>query len=439
MHPDLPSNIQAERATLGSLLLNRDAITAVAPFLLPGHFYMERHAQLYTCVLACYSRRVPPDIRTVSEELRKREWLEDTGGSPYLADLIDSVPTSYHVEYYARIVEACATRRRLIDAGGKIASMAFDERHDLETTIGDCQHALLDAAQRTTDSALTPIEAVATELYTAFTSDTPPGVPSGFLDLDSLTGGLHPQDLLIVAARPGVGKSALALQIALAVAEQQRPVLFFSLEMGRIQLLERLAAMRCRLDLMAVRQRCLNETQLGCLFEQLGKLASLPIYINDAAAQSPLSMRNLALRFRAEHGPIGLVVVDYLQLMQSGDKNENRVQEVSAISRGLKLLAKELDAPVLALSQLSRAVEGRASHIPMLSDLRESGAIEQDADLVVFIYREEMHLPDTDKKGLAELYIAKHRNGPLGVVPLYWDAPTTRFSTVTYRTQEGGE
>lgn len=438
-HPELPSSIESERSTLGSILLNRDAIIAVAPFLHSAHFFLDRHCLIYDAMLACYLARTPPDTRTVSEELRRRGQLDRVGGISYLSDLVDTVPTSYHVEYYARAVESTALRRKLIAAGGKIASMGYDEQIALPELVGQAQQTLFDAATRAGDSALSPIGDVATEFYASLESDISPAIRTGYIDLDEvLGGGLHRGDLIVLAARPGVGKSSLALQIALHIAEQGSPAPIYSLEMSRMQLLERLAAVRCKLDLLAIRERRLNDDELALLLGELGELAKLPIYVDAAASQTPSALRNAAHRFRAasEH-PIGVLIVDYLQLMSAPEYKDNRVQEVSAISRGLKLLAKELDCPVLALCQLSRDVEKRTSHIPVLSDLRDSGAIEQDSDIVLFLYREELYDRDTDKKGVAELYIAKHRGGPLGVVPLRFDPPTTRFDTLTYR-QMGG-
>jgi len=433
-----PASIDAERATLGSLLLNREAMVAVAPWLPVAAFYLEKHAWVYEACLACYAARTPPDLRMVAEQLKRRGRLDPIGGIAYLADLTDAVPTSYHVEYYARIVARTALLRSLIAAGGKIAALGYDEEQDIEVTIARAQQLLLEATARPGDGALTPIAQITAALYDELSRDVPPGQQTGLRDLDDLTGGLHAQDLIILAARPSVGKSALAMTVAVNVAELSRQdVLVFSLEMSRDQLAQRITAMHADLDLMAVRQRALSTTQLTAYVGSLGQVGDLPIWIDETPAQSAEQLRTAGLRFQAEHGPIGLIVVDYLQLMSTARRDGNRTQEVSDISRGLKALAKELRCPVLALSQLSRAVEQRASHVPLLSDLRESGQIEADADLVLFIHREELYDRDTDKKGLAELYIAKHRNGPLGVVPLRFDAPTTKFMTLTYRPPDG--
>lgn len=438
MDRSLPADVEAERATLGSVLLNREAMVAIAPWLPVAAFYLDKHAWIYEAMLACYASRVPPDLRMVAAQLTRRNRLDAIGGIPYLADLSDAVPTSYHVEHYARIVERTALLRSLILVGGKITALGYDEQEDVEATVARAQQLLLEATARRGDGALIPIAQVTATLYDELSRDAAPGQQTGLRDLDDLTGGLHPQDMIVLAARPSTGKTALAMTLAVNVARLSgQHVLVFSLEMSREQLAQRVTAMHADLDLMAVRQRALTTEQLTTYVGSLGQVGDLPIWIDETPAQSAPALRNAGLRFQAEHGPVALVVVDYLQLMSAARRTENRVQEVSEISRGLKALAKELRCPVLALSQLSRAVEQRASHVPVLSDLRESGQIEADADLVIFIHREELYDRDTDKRGIAELHIAKHRNGPLGVVPLRFDPRTTKFSSLTYRLPEG--
>jgi replicative DNA helicase len=440
-HPELPQNIEAEKATLGSILLNREAIVAVAPWLLAEYFYMDRHAQIYEAMLACYNARIPPDTRTVSEELRRRDRLDSIGGVPYLSDLVDTVPTSYHVEYYARIVERTALLRKLINAGGKIAALGYDEREELENTLDQAEQTLFEVSQRRSNQDFIHIGQVIDSYYEQINylqehRGEVVGVPSGFRDLDELTGGLQQSDLIILAARPSVGKTSFALSLGYNVATRhQRNVGIFSLEMSRDQLVQRLLAMDTRIDSHRLRTGHLNEADLQNVMESMGRLAAVPIYIEDTPGLSIMEVRSKARRLQSQSG-VDLIIIDYLQLM-AGKRSDNRVQEVSEISRGLKALAREINVPVIALSQLSRAVEGRATHIPMLSDLRESGSIEQDADIVMFIYREELYDPNTDKKGIAELHIAKHRNGPIGVVPMRFDSATTRFDDLTYRTPEG--
>jgi replicative DNA helicase len=440
----LPADIDAERATLGSVLLNRDAIIAVASWLLAGYFYLEKHAWIFEAMLACFGQRVPPDIRLVAAELRQQERLDQIGGIPYLAELVDSVPTSYHIEYYARIVERTALLRNGIQAGGRIAAIFYDES-DADKAIADAYAVLGEATKRAADErALTPLSRTVDGRYAALNAamerDEPVqfGVATGLVDYDDLTGGLHRSDLIILAARPGVGKSSLALCIARHIAEQQQRVDIFSLEMSCEQNLDRLIAMRTGLNLMGVRQLAVSERDLAAYMDALGWAHALPIAIDETPAATLNDIRTRVLRRAARlDGSPALIIVDYLGLMRV-PKAKGRYEEVSEIARGLKNLAKELDVPVLALCQLSRAVEGRPSHVPLLSDLRESGEIEQAADQVAFIYREELYDRETDKKGIAELHIAKHRHGPLGVVPLRFDATTTRFENLErYRAPAG--
>ena len=444
MEKQLPSNLEAERATLGSLLLDRDAIIAVAAWLAADHFYLEKHRWVYEAVLSCYARRVPPDLQTIADELRRSERLAHVGDLAFLLDLSNTVPTAYHVEYYARIVERTATLRKLIEAGGKIAALGYDESEDLEQTLDQAEQELFSVSQRRNLQNFVPLAQVI-EQYYEYLSDVQErgpemvGLPTHFIDFDRLTGGLHRSDLLILAARPGVGKSSFAMSIAYNVAIQNRsPVGIFSLEMGRDQLLQRLLATFTSIDSQRLRTGKISTQELQVVMDAMGQLASTPIFIDDTPSITVNEVRSKARRLQAESG-LELLIIDYLQLMQgSARRNDNRVQEVSEISRALKGLARELNVPVLALSQLSRAVEGRTSHVPMLSDLRESGSIEQDADVVMFIYREEMYDKDTDKKGIAEIHVAKHRNGPLGVVNLFFDQRTTRFRDLApYQTPPG--
>lgn len=441
MEKTLPANIEAERATLGSILLNRDAIIAIAPWLLGDYFYLEKHNWIYEAMLTCYNARIPPDTRTVSEELRRRERLDPIGGIPYLSELVDAVPTSYHVEYYARIVERTALLRQLISAGGKIAALGYDEQDDLEATLDKAEATLFEVSQRRSTQDFMHIGQVIDSYYEQINyiqehRGEVVGVPTGFRDLDEITGGLQRSDLIILAARPSVGKTSCALSIAYNIATiHQATVGLFSLEMSREQLVQRLLSMDTKIDSHKLRTGDIREAELQRVMEAMGRLAAVPIYIEDTPGLSVMEVRSKARRLQSQAG-VDLLIIDYLQLMQ-GRRSDNRVQEVSEISRGLKALARELNVPVVALSQLSRAVEGRTSHVPMLSDLRESGSIEQDADIVIFIYREELYDKETDKKGIAELHIAKHRNGPVGVVPLRFEARTTRFMDLSYRMPDG--
>jgi replicative DNA helicase len=344
------------------------------------------------------------------------------------------VPTAVHVEYYGRIVERTAILRRLIQAGGTIAALGYDEREDVEKTLDKAEAELFAVSQHRTTQEFVHIGSVINTFFEQITSQQDQrgdvvGIATGFPDLDKLTGGLQRSDLIILAARPSVGKTAFALSLAYNVAVYpQDTVAIFSLEMSREQLVQRLIAMHTGINMQKLRTGSMLDHDLEQVIEAMGVLSSVPFYIEDTAGLSIMEVRSKARRLQAQVG-IDLIVVDYLQLMQ-GRRTDNRVQEVSEISRGLKALARELNVPVIAISQLSRAVEGRTNHVPMLSDLRESGSIEQDADLVMFIYREELYDKESDKKGIAEIHLAKHRNGPLGVIPLRFDALTTQFQNL---------
>lgn len=425
--PELPNNLDAERAVLGSVLLHRDAIVSIAPWLTAALFYGERNALIYQAMLDCYKARTTPNVRTVADRLKEQGKLE-RAGLEYLLSLGTDIPHGLDVDAYARTVERLALRRALIQAGGKIAAAGYNEP-DADKALDAAQVELTNVATlRSNDGAFVPFSAIVDEELNDLREDTTNGTPTGFTDLDALTGGLYRQDLIILAARPSIGKTSMAGCLACNIAEKTRlPVLFCSLEMGRKDILRRAAAMSAGIDLQAVRQRRLDDREASAYMTALGWAHKQPIYVDDTASQTVMTIRNRVLRFRVEHGELGLVVIDYLQLMDFEGKTDNRVQEVAKISRGLKQLAREADVPVLALSQLSRAVEGRTSHVPMLSDLRDSGGIEQDADLVMFIYREEVYDKETDKKGVAEIHIAKHRNGPIGVVPMRFDARSTAF------------
>ncbi|MEY3989398.1 MAG: hypothetical protein RI985_479, partial [Chloroflexota bacterium] len=424
-----------------SILLNRDALAAVASWLKTEYFYLERHGQIYEAMLHCFNNRVPPDTRTVAEELRRRGQLELIGGVVYLSELVETVPTSYHIEFYGRAVERTAVLRRLINTGAQIAALGYDEQNEIDETIDKAEALLFDIAQKRTSQDFVHISQVVDSYYEQLNylqehRGEVMGVQTGYRDFDQITGGLQRSDLIILAARPGTGKTSFAMSVAYNVAMYYaNTVAVFSLEMGREQLVQRLISMETQIDTHRLRLGQVPDQQLKVVFDAMGRLAQAPIYIEDTPGISVMELRSKARRLQSQHG-CDLIVIDYLQLM-SGRGKENRVQEVGEISRGLKALARELNVPVIALSQLSRAVEGRQSHIPMLSDLRESGSIEQDADIVMFIYRDELYNKESDKKGIAEIHIAKHRNGPVGVVNMRFDPSTTRFSDLTYRSPEG--
>jgi len=433
-----PHSIEAEQSLLGSLLLDRDAIIKVAPFLRPEDFYREAHARIYEAILDLYNRREPPDLVTIHEELSRRGYAEEVGGASYLTWLMNSVPTSVHVEYYGRIIERTAILRRLISAGSEIAGLGYEEGLEVDEALDRAEQILYRVAQNRSTKDFISLRDALAEFFDKLDYQHQHrgeivGIPTGFRDLDQLTGGLQRSDLVIVAARPSVGKTAFAMCMAAnAAIKHNVPVGIFSLEMSAEQLVLRLLAMETGIDSHRLRMGFLDDDEWDKLIRAIGRLSEVPIFIDDTSAASSQELRSKARRLHAQKG-VQMIVIDYLQLMQSG-RTDNRVQEISEISRGLKGLARELNIPVVALSQLSRAVEQRQDHRPQLSDLRESGSIEQDADVVMFIYREEIYNPETDKKNIAEIHVAKHRNGPVGIVPLRFFKDTTRFADLeTFR------
>nr|WP_255604429.1 replicative DNA helicase [Oscillochloris sp. ZM17-4] len=433
----------AERVTLGSVLLDREAIIAVADTLTPDDFYLEKHAQVYTAMLACYAQRVPPDLATVGSELRRQERLDLVGGLSFLGELLAEVPTAVHIAYYAEHVRRAATLRRLIEAGGTIAALGYREDADLDDVISQAEARLEGVRGRTADTGYVPISQAVNELFAAMEHrqehrGEPTGVITRFTELDTLTGGLQKGDLIVVGARPSQGKTALELSIAYNVAHHAgEGVGIFSMEMGRDQLTQRMLSMHTGLSLQRIRVGDLSQEEMTLAFEGMGRLSELPIYIDDTPALSISGLRSRARRMCAQR-QVSLLCVDYLQLMTGGGRGENRVQEVAEISRGLKQLARELNVPVLALSQLSRNVDQRPSHVPVLSDFRESGAIEQDSDIAIGLYRDETYDKDTDKRGIVELHVLKHRNGPLKTIPLRFEGRTTQFQNLErYRVPVG--
>ena len=437
-----PQNMEAEQSILGSLLIDPDAIIKVASFLRAEDFYRETHQSIYRAILALHERHQPADFVTVIDELERREQLELIGGPAYLTSLISMVPTSVHVEHYARITERTALMRRLIEAAGQIAALAYEDREQVDEVIDQAEHILFEVSHRRVSRSLVPIGEIIKEYYDRIEflvdhQDESLGVPTGFNDLDHLLGGLQPSDLIIIAARPGVGKTSLAVSIACNAALKNNSVVaMFTLEMSGEQLVQRMISSHTGIEAQRLRLGRIEDLEWGQFTHMAGVLSETAIFIDDTPSPSPMEIRTKARRLAAEYD-LDLIVIDYLQLMQGGDRrSENRVQEISYISRALKGLARELRVPVLALSQLSRAVEARPDRRPRLSDLRESGAIEQDADIVMFIYRDEMYDEDTERVNLADIIIAKHRNGPTGEITLQFDAAHTRFGDLTTREYE---
>lgn len=427
-----PENLEAEQSVLGSLLIDRDAIIRVASFLRPDDFSRSANATVYQAVLDLYNRREPADFITVQDELERREKLESIGGVGYLTELVSIVPTAVHAEYYAHIVERSATLRRLIAAGTEIVRLGYDESIELDDALEQAERAVFDVSQQRSTRDFISISQVLGDYFDKLDSLQQDrgklvGVPTGFSDLNKLTGGFQRSDLVIIAARPSVGKTAFQLGIAHSAAVKHgKTVAIFSLEMSAEQLVQRLLSMETNVDSQRLRLGMIDDNEWDQLSRAFGRLAEAPIFIDDTPGISIMEIRSKARRLLAEHG-IDMIIVDYLQLAQ-GRRSENRVQEISDISRGLKGVARELNIPVLALSQLSRAVESRTDHRPMLSDLRESGSIEQDADIVMFIYRDEIYNPETENRGIAEVHVAKHRNGPTGTVSLHFMDKIARFA-----------
>lgn len=434
----LPQAVDMERATIGAVLMN-PSVMSTAAAILPSadDMYDQRHSYIWTEMLTLWATQTPPDLSLVAEGLRRAGKLEQVGGMPYLVDVTEHALASAHVGHYAQAVAAAAVRRRGINAAAAMTKLFWDEATPLDDLHQRVQSELDGAMVRIARRSGTTLDELMSRKWESLYDETRPGICTGYRDLDEVLGGLQRSDLIILAARPAVGKTALALGIAEQVAQDNRRVQVFSLEMSDAQLGDRLIAGRTGIDTQRIRLRQLRDGQLQTVAEAMGNLAKLDMRIEDDGVLTINEIRARAIRNASVYGSPDLIVIDYLQLMSGGGDDENRVQEVGKISRGLKQLARELNVPILALSQLSRAVETRASKVPMLSDLRESGSLEQDADVVLFIYREELYEPETDKKGIAEIHIAKHRNGPVGVIPMRFDASTTKFSDLSYRTPEG--
>ena len=431
----LPQNIEAECGVLGSIIIDPEAIVQVADFLHSDDFYRDAHRTIYEVILQLYEQREPADFITISDELERRNKLEEVGGASYITSLINQVPTSGNVEYYGRIVERTSILRRLIHAAGQIAAIAYEEG-DADVALDRAEQLIFNISQRHARSDFSLLRDILSEYMNKLDQlherrGTIVGVPTGFTDLDRLTGGLQRSDLIILAARPAIGKTSLALSLAHnSTVKYQHSVAIFSLEMSKEQLVQRLLSMDAGVDQQRLRTGWIEDDEWDRIIYAMGTLSEANIWIDDTPGITTVEMRSKARRLQAEHG-IDLIIVDYLQLMQSvlgsGKRNENRVQEISEVSRNLKALARELNLPVLALAQLSRAVETRQSKVPQLSDLRESGSLEQDADIVMFIYRDDIYNPESERKNIADIIVAKHRNGPVGEVSLYFQASQTRF------------
>jgi replicative DNA helicase len=429
-----PHNLDAEQSVLGAMLESREAIANVIEVVDADDFYKPAHASIFRVIIELYGRGEPADAITVAAELARRGLLESIGGRPYIVGLLEAYPTASSAGHYARIVEEHALLRKLVGAGAEVQELGFSMPEDVTEAVDEAERIIYEVGDKRLRDDIQPIRPLLAQnmeaierLYDAGEKVT--GLSSGFPDLDEMTLGFQPSTLVIVAARPSMGKSALLGDFALhAATRQKKTVVIFSLEMSRHELVQRFLASEARVDSQRLRRGSLQEQDWTRLSSALGRLADAPIFIDDSASITLMEMRAKCRRLKARHG-LGLVIVDYLQLMQSPRKSENRQQEVSEISRALKIMSKELDVPVLCASQLNRAVEARADKRPFLGDLRESGSIEQDSDMVMFIYRDEVYNPDSDARGEAELIVAKHRNGPTGSIRLAFMNQYTKFAS----------
>jgi replicative DNA helicase len=433
-----PQNIDAEASMLGAILIDSDAIVRIADAVTPEDFYDERHQRIYEAVKKLYEKHRPIDVLTLSNQLKEDSLLDVVGGASYLTELTNYVPTAAHVEHYAEIVAQKAVRRRLIKASQDITELGYDEAKSIRELVEEAETQLFNVSQQQVKQDIASLEDILAESFERLDElhkdkGKIRGVPTGLKDMDNILAGLQRSDLIIIASRPSMGKTALALNIAHNIAAKaEQPVLLFSIEMSKEQLVDRLLAMESGVDAWNIRTGNLSDADFEKLGQAMGTLSEAPIYIDDSPYLTVSDLRTKARREQHQR-QLGAIFVDYLQLMSGGSRygnDFNRVQEISEISRGLKAIARELNVPVVALSQLSRSVEARSPQIPQLADLRDSGSIEQDADVVAFIYREDYYNPDTNRKNITDIMIKKHRNGPIGSVELYFDKDHQKFKSL---------
>ncbi|MEO8785225.1 MAG: replicative DNA helicase [Candidatus Saccharimonadales bacterium] len=433
-----PQNSEAEASLLGAVLIDADALVKIADSIAVHDFYEDRHRRIYEAITALYERHSPIDVLTLSDQLKATGFLEAVGGAGYLTELTNFVPTAAHVEQYAQIVSQKSLRRRLIKASQDITGMGFDEAKNLQELIEEAETKLFEVSQQHVKQDVSSLENILADSFERLDElhkdkGKLRGVPTGYKDLDAKLAGLQKSDLFIIAARPSMGKTAFVLNLAHNVAVRaNQPVLMFSLEMSKEQLVDRMLARESGVDAWALRTGNLSDSDFEKIGQAMGTLSEAQIFIDDTPGITVSELRTKARREAHQH-PLGLIVVDYLQLMSGGARfggDGNRVQEISEISRGLKGVARELNVPLVALSQLSRSVESRTPPHPQLSDLRESGSIEQDADVVAFLYREEYYNPETDRKNIMDVMIRKHRNGPTGNIELYFDREKQLISSL---------
>jgi len=428
----VPHSREAEESLIGAILINPEAYYDVAQFLKADDFYIHRHRWVWESFTRLHESRTPIDFLTVTEDLDQQGQLAEVGGAAYISALTANVPTSLHAEAYGHIIEQTSIRRKMLDAANQIAKLAYQEELTVDTVMDDAERAVFGVSERRTVRDLQPIDAVLSEYYERIDQlsqrdEETYGVPTGFIDLDRLLGGLQQSDLLICAGRPGMGKTAFMLSVAKNAAQlYKKHIAIFSLEMSNEQLVQRMISQETGIDSHRLRTGKLKEDEWPKFAHAIEVLGDTRIFLDDTPSLTPLQLRTKCRRLHMEYH-LDLVILDYIQLMSSGARNENRVQEVSFISRNLKILARELNVPVLAAAQLSRAIEQRADKEPQLSDLRESGSLEQDADIVMFIHRPEMYEKDTVQQNLAQIKVSKHRNGPVGTIELVFLNNLTRF------------
>lgn len=433
-----PQNIEAEQAVLGAMLIEREAISKVAEFLRPEDCYREAHRLIYNAMLELFNKNDAVDMVTVIEFLRKGDKLEAAGGISYITSLANSVPTAANVLYHARIVEEKALLRQLINAATNIATLGYEGSQEVASILDTAEKTILSVSTRRLGGEFTPIKSIIFDAFTKIeqlyaSKGSITGLSTGFKDLDRLTSGLQPSDLILIAARPSMGKTAFVLNIAQHIGiKEKKAVAFFSLEMSKEQLVQRMLCAESTIDSQRLRIGELEPNDWTKLVSGADRLSAAPIFIDDTSGITVMEMRSKCRRLKIEYD-LKLIIIDYLQLMQGSSKkgSENRQQEISEISRSLKGLAREIGVPVIALSQLSRSVESRQVKKPMLSDLRESGSLEQDADIVAFLYRDDYYNPDSEQKNITEVIIAKHRNGPVDTIQLFFHKQFTKFSDLS--------
>jgi replicative DNA helicase len=439
-----PQSAEAEASLLGALLIDSEAIVKIADHVKAADFYDKKHERIFESIVKLYERHQAVDVLTLADQLKNNGYLDSIGGPAYLTELTNFVPTAAHVEQYAEIVSQKAMRRRLIAASREISGLGYDESRQLTQLIEEAETRLFNVSQQHIGQDVISLEEILAESFDRLDDlhkdkQKIRGIPSGFKDLDNMLAGFQRSDLVVLAARPSMGKTAMALNFAHNIAvDSKEPVLIFSLEMSKEQLVDRLLSIESGVDAWALRTGNLTDTDFEKIGQAMGTLSEAPIYIDDTPGITVSDLRTKARREAHRHN-LGLIIIDYLQLMSGNMKfggDGNRVQEISDISRGLKGIARELNVPVLALSQLNRSVENRSPQIPQLSDLRESGSIEQDADVVMFIYREEVYNQETDRKKIADIFIKKHRNGPVGGVELLFENEKQRFKSIDNRHQD---